>query len=403
MCVLHFERLLFFDKITNMENIVDKINKSVLKFLSPLTSEETFRIIVNEAKKITNTDYGTIFLDKSGKLQQVYADASFLQKVKQRAKGFVYTAFVEKEPFIVKVDQVGNFHKVFYDEGIKLIIHIPLSYKGKSIGVLSLHSCELLEISQHDLKVLSLLGSLASMAIRKTQLYDEMKNAIDTRDLFISLASHELRTPLTSINGYIQLLYNKLGKQNSIEAKWVKELYDESNRLTNLVKDLLEVNRIKQGQLNYSLEECKIESIVDDAIRRFNFIKPNRKVIYTKDLTDKDIMIVGDKEKLLQVISALLENADKFSPPRIPIAVNLRNTTRQVVLFITDQGEGIEKQDLKKVFEGFYKGDKRESEGLGVGLLLVKHIIQFHHGSISLKSKKNKGTTVEVRIPRLQL
>lgn len=386
-----------------MENIVDKINKSALKFLSPLTSEETFRIIVNEAKKITNTDYGTIFLNKSGKLQRVYADAPFLQKIKPRAKGFVYTAFVEKEPFIVKVDQVKNFHKVFYDEGIKLIIHIPLSYKGESIGVLSLHSREFREISKHDLNVLTLLGSLASMAIRKTQLYDEMKNAIDTRDLFISLASHELRTPLTSINGYIQLLYNKLGKQNSLEAKWVKELYDESNRLTNLVKELLEVNRIKQGQLNYSLEECRIENIIDDAIKRFNFIKPDRKIIYTKDLTDKDILIVGDKEKLLQVISALLENADKFSSPKIPITVSLKNTTRQVIILIKDQGEGIEKQDLKKVFEGFYKGDKRESEGLGVGLLLAKHIIQFHHGSISLKSKKNKGTTVEVRIPRLPL
>ncbi len=386
-----------------MENIVDKINKSALKFLSPLTSEETFKILVNEAKKITNTDYGTIFLEKNGQLQRVYADAPFLNEVKPRSKGFVYTAFTKGEPFIVKINEVKNFHKIFYDEGIKLIIHIPLSYKGKSIGVLSLHSKELRQISNHDLNVLKLLGSLASMAIRKTQLYDEMKNALDTRDLFISLASHELRTPLTSINGYIQLLYNKLGKNNSIESKWVKELYEESNRLTNLVKELLEVNRIKQGQLNYSLEECKIEDIIDDAVKRFHFIKPDREIIYTKNLTSKDIKIVGDRDKLLQMISALLENADKFSPKTVPIGVALKNTTRQVIIQIIDQGEGIERQDLKRVFEGFYKGNKKESEGLGVGLLLAKHIIQFHHGSIAIKSKKNKGTSVEVRIPRLIL
>lgn len=381
-----------------MESILEKINKSTARFLVPLTTEETFKIIVAEAKKIIGGDYGAIFLENNSELERVYADADFFT-FKQRKRGFTFTTFTTNKPLVVDVDSEKNFHPAIVNNGIKSIVHIPLAYKDKSIGVLTIHSLEPKHFSQKDLHLFVLYGSLASMAIRKTQLYDETKNALETRDLFISLASHELRTPLTSINGYIQLLHRKLAHQPTVEGKWIKELYEESIRLTNLIKELLEINRIKQGQLQYELRECRIEEFVHAAIGRYRFVNPDRRIQLMNDLKNKDTRIIGDCEKLLQMVSTLLNNADKFSPHNAPIEVILSQTRHHVIIQIKDQGLGIAGNDLNKVFEGFYKGDKKESEGLGVGLLLAKHIVSYHHGSISLKSKKNRGTTVEVRLP----
>jgi K+-sensing histidine kinase KdpD len=380
--------------------MIEKINKSAVKFLSPLSTDETFKTVVAEAEKIIGGEYGSIFLEEGGQLKRMYTDADFLANVQVRSNGFTYTSFLSQIPYIVDVTKEKNFHKEIKRNQIATIIHIPLSYEEKPIGDLAILSKEKQTFSEEDLEGFKLFGALASMAIRKNQLYAETKNALETRDLFISLASHELRTPLTSINGYIQLLNSKLSKKDTVEAKWVKELYEESIRMTKLVKELLEVNKIKQGQLSYELRECTVDDFLDEAIKRYCFINPEKEVIYEKKLKDENPLIIGDSEKLLQMFSALLNNADKFSPKQTPIEVKVEDTKKQLCISIKDQGEGIARQDLNKVFGGFYKSDK-QTEGLGVGLLLAKHIIQYHHGTIELKSKPKKGTTVQVRLPKI--
>lgn len=386
--------------VRSTKHMIEKINKSAIKFLSPLSTEETFKIIVAEAEKIIGAQYGSIFLEEGGQLKRMYTDADFLENLQVRTDGFTYTSFHSQQPFIVDVAKQKNFHQEIKKRNIATIIHIPLSYKEKPIGDLAIMSEAHKTFSKKDLEGFELYGALASMAIRKTQLYAETKNALETRDLFISLASHELRTPLTSINGYIQLLHSKLSKKDTVESKWVKELYDESIRLTKLVKELLEVNKIKQGQLSYELRECTIADYLDEAVKRYSFINPERKITYEKHLQDENALIIGDSEKLLQMFTALLDNADKFSPKQMPIEVKVEDTKKQLCISIKDQGDGIARQDLNKVFDGFYKSDK-QTEGLGVGLLLAKHIIQYHHGTIELKSKPKKGTTVQVRLPKL--
>lgn len=385
-----------------VENVLEQINKSAARFLVPLTMEETFKIIVGEAKKIIGGDYGAIFLEEKGELKRVYADADFLRKFKQRKRGFTYDTFTTIQPKVVDVSAEKNFHTEIKENGIKSIIHIPLAYKDKAIGVLTIHSLSPKTLSKHDLYTFSLYGSLASMAIRKTQLYSEQKSALETRDLFISLASHELRTPLTSINGYIQLLHSRLAKGDTVEAKWIKELSDESKRLTNLVKELLEVNKIKQGQLQYDLTECDINETIAMTVSRYQFVNRDREITISQEGKEK-LMIIGDCEKLMQMLTALLSNADKFSPKNKPIDILIAATASQVKIKVQDYGEGVARDDLKKIFDGFYKGKNNDSEGLGVGLLLAKHIIQFHHGTIEMKSKKSKGSVVEIKLPRLRL
>ncbi len=386
-----------------MEKILEKINTAAIKFLVPLTTEETYTAIIEEAEKIIGGEYGSILLVVNNELKRVYTDASFLKGIKPRIAGNAFKAYATRELIVVDSNTINQYSPLYVEHGIQTLVHIPLSYKEKSIGVLTINMRSIKKFSNQDLHSFKLFGSLASMAIRKMQLYEETKNALDTRDLFISLASHELRTPLTSINGYIQLLHGKLSSKNTVEAKWVNELYDESGRLTNLVKELLEINKIKQGQLQFDLQECTVEDFIDAAVERYTFINKERKVLYSKELSTDETKVVGDCNKLLQMVSALLNNADKFSPKETSIEVLVKDTKSHVVIQIKDQGDGMTREDINKVFEGFYKAGKDQSEGLGVGLLLAKHIVQYHHGSIVLKSKKQKGTTVEVRLPLLAL
>jgi K+-sensing histidine kinase KdpD len=386
-----------------MENVLVKINKTALSFLSPLTTEQTLVVIVNEARKLVDAEYGSIFLENDNKLKRVYASFELLYDIKPLREGFVYKSFRTHKPYVVNIKRLEKLYPKLKEIGVKSDVVIPLSYKGDCIGVLTLQSLRSEHFSKKELEILTLFGAMATLAIKKNQLYEETKNSLEIRDLFISLASHELRTPLTSLNGYIQLLYQKLKDKHTPEANWVKELYAESTRLTNLVKELLEINRIKTGELQYNLIECNMNETVKKAIARFSFSNPERKIKYQSSVSKRDDVIIGDCDKLLQMLAALISNAVKFSPPHTPITIFIRQNKTHIFIQIIDEGSGIKRQDLGRIFEGFYKGAHSEKEGMGVGLLLARHIIQYHHGAIEVRSKENKGTTVEVKLPKIKI
>ena len=250
--------------------------------------------------------------------------------------------------------------------------------------------------------MLTLFGSMVSLAIIKAQQYGEIKEALETRDLFISLASHELRTPLTTVNGYLQLLHSKLEGVDAIKSRWTKEALLESQRLTKLIDELLQINKIKTMQLHYFFEENDLKLIIKRAIENFRFNHPDRIVIYTDKVKHKSVVIISDFDKLLQVVINLLDNADKFSPKDKKIDIELQQKNSTFILQIKDEGIGVTQKDLPYIFQGFYKGDKNK-KGMGLGLYLAKNIIDRHQGAIAISSGKNKGTTVEIRLPKARM
>lgn len=388
---------------TAHQSIIEKINEASLKFLLPLSPEDVYKTIVHEAVNLVDASYGSIILQVDGELKRVYSSSELGSKTINRLNGNTQKAFATGKVIAVSIDETEKFHPELKKFGITSTMFVPLSYQGKAVGVLTINSKKKLDESAEETRILQLFGSMASLAIRKTQMYDETKQALEVRDLFISLASHELRTPLTSINGYIQLLYSRMGTQESSEGNWVRELYEESKRLTNLVQELLEINRIKQGQLQFILREIHFLEIVTKATQRSIFIHPERKIVLESNLKDSEGVVIGDAEKLLQVVTALLENAIKFSPNESEVKVVLSNKNNTITLQVTDQGLGIAREDMIHIFEGFYKGHDNHQEGMGVGLLLAKHIINYHHGSISVHSEIKKGTTVTVTLPQATL
>lgn len=391
-----------------MDTILEKIHKSALKFLAPLSLEETYKTIVDEALRLVNGEYGTIMLLEGKSLVRVYSTAPQLYDVGTGRDGPFgdkdsrYQVVEKKTPIVLTIDDFKFLKekfpalKVFKD---RAAIMIPLTNHNKTVGILSVISLVNSDFSKKEMEILKLYGSLASIGIRKTQLYDETKQALETRDLFISMASHELKTPLTTINGYIQLLKGKYKNSKSSEAKWVSELSWESYRLTQLIKELLEVDRIKSGNLDYHWKEISLRDVVNRSLTNFRFSYPDREVVFEDFLSSSSDIIIGDFDKILQAVDNVLDNAAKYSATSQTIEVSLKSIKGCLSLTFNDHGAGIKKSDMDKIFERYQRGVNHRREGMGLGLYLVKNIIEKHRGEVKVKSRINKGTLVEIKLP----
>ena len=389
--------------MTTLEHkIIESIYKSSLKFLEQLTPKETLATIVDEAVKLVNGDYGSILLIRDKELVRVYASSPIAYQTQIRKNGNTYTCFRKGKPLLDTIKGMEEAHPELKAAGIRSTIFIPLTYKGKSIGVLTVNSKKNQEFSYYQLHILQLFGAMASLGIQKTQLYDDISKALSTRDMFISMAAHELRTPITTISGYVQLLMTKIKDTQGVSALWTQELAKEVDRLSLLVKELLEINRIKAGTLQYNYKESSISEIVDRAIKNIEFGYPEKKIVLENKLGQDDVVIC-DFDKMLQVMNNVLENAAKYTPEGKDIKMVLAKRNNQLRIVIKDKGIGIPSKTLPEVFQGYVQGKNHTKEGLGLGLFLTKSIIEKHLGTIKIKSLENKGTTVEILLPKTKL
>lgn len=386
-----------------MDKTIEKIYRASLKFLEPLKIEETYELIMKESLQLVGAQYGSIYIGIDGQLKRVYTSSPDMLKLTIRKKANTYRCYTERRAILADISDTGRAHPIMRELGIKSTIFIPLFYRNVSFGVLTVHTKRKEHFSKEDLNVLKLFGAMVTLAIRKTQLYDETKQALDTRDLFISLASHELRTPLTTINGYIQLLHNRLAGKNTLESRWIEDLSHESLRLTKLVQELLAINQIKSGQLQYVFKEYEISEIVERAVKDLALVYPSNKIVLKNETNGQKSTVVCDFDKLLQVLINIITNAVKFSPSEKEIEIDIKGKSPCIIVSVKDQGKGISKKDLPKIFEGFYKGKDHYKSGMGVGLYLAKDIIDRHHGSIKVKSEMNKGTIVEITLPKAEI
>jgi signal transduction histidine kinase len=383
-----------------MEDILEKINRSAIKFLTPLTPQETYKMIVKEALKLVKADTGSIILRTGGQLKSVYNSSKKRSRTIPRKKGWTYESIVKRKAFILYAEEFEKIHPEIKEDGFNSSIFIPLFYRSKSIGALIVKAYHKTVLTERELEILKIYGSMASLAIRNIQLLDETQNALYTRDLFISVASHELKTPLTAMNGYIQLLQKKIPATLTKERDWADNLARESKRLTKLINELLELNQVKTGNFQYNFKSCTMKEIVVQAIDNFKFNYPDRLVSYKDEIEGLDDTIIGDCDKLVQVITNILNNAAKFSSKEYDIILTLTEKNPYIQIKVQDSGIGISSEDLKHVFDGFYKGKHGVKEGMGLGLYLSKLIIDQHRGKITIESEEQKGTTIEIKLPK---
>ena len=224
------------------------------------------------------------------------------------------------------------------------------------------------------------------------------------RRLFVSNVSHELRTPLTSVKSYLEALDDG-ALSEPVAPEFVKVSLTETNRMMRMVTDLLSLSRIDNNTSHLDVELTNFTAFITYILNRFDKIKnqdETKKYEIIRDYSITPIWVEIDTDKMTQVIDNIMNNAIKYSPDGGTITVSVRTTDIQLILSISDEGLGIPKQDLPKIFDRFYRVDKARSRaqgGTGLGLAIAKEIIKQHHGFIWAKSEYGKGSTFTIVLP----
>ena len=224
------------------------------------------------------------------------------------------------------------------------------------------------------------------------------------RRLFVSNVSHELRTPLTSVKSYLEAL-DEGALSEPVAPDFIKVSLDETNRMMRLVTDLLHLSRIDNATSHLDVELINFTAFITFILNRFDQIRgqdEEKKYELVRDYPITSVWIEIDTDKMTQVIDNILNNAIKYSPDGGKITVTMKTTDDQMILSISDQGLGIPKQDLPRIFDRFYRVDRARSRaqgGTGLGLSIAKEIIKQHNGFIWAKSIYGKGSTFTIVLP----
>lgn len=224
------------------------------------------------------------------------------------------------------------------------------------------------------------------------------------RRLFVSNVSHELRTPLTSVKSYLEAL-NEGALTEPVAPDFIKVSLDETNRMMRMVTDLLHLSRIDNATSHLDVELINFTAFITFILNRFDKMKnqdEEKKYELVRDYPITSVWIEIDTDKMTQVIDNILNNAIKYSPDGGKITVSMKTTDDQMILSVSDQGLGIPKQDLPKIFDRFYRVDRARSRaqgGTGLGLAIAKEIIKQHKGFIWAKSEYGKGSTFTIVLP----
>lgn len=282
---------------------------------------------------------------------------------------------------------------------------IPLIAHGHSLGTLSFAIYGVGKTySREDVALGEELGRRVALALENAKLYLFSQRAIEVRNDFLSIASHELNTPITSVKLQLQMVSRTLNskKEEVFPVDRFKKSIDTSvkqvDRLINLVQVLLDVSRIQSGQFNFVFDKVNVSDMVSDVIDR------HKELIQTYScnlsVSNKaNIFVIWDKTRMEQVLTNLINNAVKYAPGKIEIEAT--DEIDHVKIAVRDYGIGIPSDKIHRIFDRFERGNSPESvSGLGLGLYIVKQIIEGHHGKIEIQSVPGVGSCFSVLVPK---
>ena len=251
--------------------------------------------------------------------------------------------------------------------------------------------------------VISSISAARKAAERELRIALENLAAVDrSKDEFIATVSHELRTPLTSILGWLKIL--RAGDLDAETRELAMESIEQSARTqAMLVSDMLDASRIVLGKLHVEREPLFLRDVVREAVAVVTPAAEAKKLVIDVKGLDDNVLVSGDRERLKQVVWNFLSNSVKFTPDGGTIRVRVLHDEHDAIVEVTDQGEGISAELLRHIFDRFTQGtDGVRKGGLGLGLSIVRHIVELHGGAVSAYSAgRNQGATFTARLPLL--
>ncbi|MBI4770675.1 MAG: GAF domain-containing protein [Chloroflexi bacterium] len=301
---------------------------------------------------------------------------------------------------------------IFFDPTVRSLLTVPLKVKDRVIGTLSVDSDQPAAFTPHDERLLTIAGAQAAVAIENARLVADLRTRLHNlqevdrlRDELIQNVSHELRTPLTFIKGYVDLLLDKeMGPLNDRQRHSLDVVQAKTTQLTRLVSDIISVQKIERSALDP--HPLALDEVVALAIEAAQLhARSGGVTLRMETVTDRPLpLVMGDQDRLMQVLDNLLGNAVKFSSSggEIVVRLGLAPGGRHAQVSVSDQGIGMPATDLKRIFERFYQIDsstRRRFGGMGLGLAIVQRIVHAHHGQVWAESQPGRGSTFYFTIP----
>jgi signal transduction histidine kinase len=276
--------------------------------------------------------------------------------------------------------------------GMRTYFGVPVMSGGRIIGLVELVAARIDAFSAVERQdVLAFVPVLARVL--------ENARRQEAKSAFVALAAHELRTPLTSAAGYAQTIAQQFER---LEPILVRDLLDRilhnHRRLDRLVDDLVDLSRVEGGQLQVSLAPVIVGPLLEEVMCGAD----NGSHVLSYEVPDDLPMVWADRDRLDQVVTNLLANATKFSPEGSPISIRADLRGDMIAIEVADRGPGIPLEHLDRIFDAYYQGEMLSGErpqGLGIGLYLARVLCHLMGGTVSVESRRGKGSTFVVRLP----
>ena len=226
----------------------------------------------------------------------------------------------------------------------------------------------------------------------------EMEKQI--RQEFFSNASHELKTPITSVQGYAELLESGIIQDEEQKKEFLNRIKKEAANMNNLINDILMISKLETKDAEVLKSDVRLSIVLNDILDSLKPLAASHEVLIHLDC--KPICIYANSQQMKELFGNLITNAVKYNKPGGEVWVRVREEDRNLIVQVKDNGMGIPKDSLSRIFERFYRVDKGRSKkqgGTGLGLSIVKHIVNFYHGTINVTSELDVGTEFTVKIP----
>jgi signal transduction histidine kinase len=283
--------------------------------------------------------------------------------------------------------------------GSRGLLCIPLLARGEVFAALELLGAEGGAWDAAAIDLAEELGRRASIALENARLLREAQEAVRVREEFLSLASHELRTPLTPLLIRLSIAARRSRGGEAVDPAVFEACLRQVHRLISLVNDLLDVGRIQAGKLELHFEVLSLTALAEEVRATFAGAYAARPLRF--DRGREPALVRGDRARLEQVVTNLVENALKYSAEETPVDLSVSVEGRSAVLAVRDQGIGIPREQQKQIFERFFRAANAGSAGgsLGLGLFICRDIVERHGGAIRVESQVGRGSAFFVTLP----
>jgi signal transduction histidine kinase len=300
-------------------------------------------------------------------------------------------------------------------------IAVPLKIKGRILGSLTVDRIQAHSLTQDDLELMITVAHQVAIGLDNASAYEqiedlnvgleakvrertaELEQADCLRSQFLSHVSHELKTPLTSIKGFLQNLLDGLtGPLNDKQQRYLSRMLGNSDRLIRMIEALLDRTRIQSGRLDLIPDEIDLGPCVSDAVEQLRLLAQAKQQTLEAAVPSDPLMVWADRDRLFQIVTNLVQNAVKFTPEGGSIMVAVRQESQTLAgVSVHDTGPGIPPEFLDQIFDPFFRVKQVRSgiKGLGLGLSIVRTLVELHGGTISARSEPGRGAELYFTIP----